>query len=62
MGARRIALETTVPPGAAETLSPRVTIPTNLVAEFIGPKKSVHFQFYKGSYYPKKCKVYSFSY
>ena len=32
-----------------------------LVAEFIGPK-SVHFQLYKGTYYPKKCIVYSFSY
>ena len=25
-----------------------------LVAEFISIKKSVHVQFYKGSYYPKK--------
>ena len=32
-----------------------------LVAEFISTK-SVHFQFYKGSYYPKKFRVYSFSY
>ena len=28
----------------------------NLVVEFI-KKKSAHFQFYKGSYYPKKFKV-----
>ena len=32
-----------------------------LVAEFISPK-SVHFQFYKGFYYPKKLNVHSLSY
>ena len=34
----------------------------DLVAEFISPPKSAHFQFYRGREYPKKCKVYSFSY
>ena len=31
-----------------------------LVAEFIS-QKCAHFQFHQESYYPKKCKVYSFS-
>ena len=33
-----------------------------LVAEFMSSPESVNFQFYRGLWYPKKCKVYSFSY